>query len=446
MKTIYFKLVLALAICALSTNAFAQGSYLENPNWGATEADRQANALTFNFFTDNYNNNNYDAAVKYLQEMLAKAPKASANIYVYGVNIYKNKIAKATSVAQKKGYIDSMMMLYDKRIEHFGEHATRGKGYIMSFKARDYLTYNPADREGIIKLFREAIAENGEAVDSDILLIYFKELVDDYKADNIEADFLLNEYDRLIVFFDTDPSPEKEEAKKSFEAYFISSGAANCDNLEKLFGARITANPTDLPTLEKAVALLTRGNCKGDFFLSVAEKYYKAKPTSNTAMVLASAFEEKKDFTKALKYLHEAIANESDPTAKSNLCVRIAGSELSAGNARVAADFARQALSINPDNGYAQLILAQSYAVGANTACSDFARQSAFWLVYDNLAEARRMLANDEGQVKNLDSQMASLRQNFPTKEECFFRGLEDGAGYNVSCGWISGRTAVRSR
>lgn len=445
MKTLYLKLALVLAITSLSTAVFSQ-SYLENPNWGATVEERQANALTFNFFTDNYNNNNYDIAVPYLKELLVKAPKASQNIYVYGINIYKNKIAKATSLDQKKGYIDTMMLLYDKRIENFGDHATRGKGYIMSFKARDYLTYNPADREGIIKLFSEAIAENGDEVEPDILLIYFKELTDDYKADNIEADFLLNEYDRLIVLFDKDSNPEKEEAKKAFESYFISSGAANCDNLEQLFGAKIAANPSDLELLDKAVALLSRGNCKGDFFLSVAEKFYVLKPSSNTAMVLAAGFEEKKDFAKALKYLREAVANETDPATKSNLCVRIAGSELGAGNARTAADFAKQALTINPDNGYAQLILAQAYAAGASTACSDFARQSAFWLVYDTLAEARRMLSGDDNQIKGIDAQLSSLRQNFPTKEECFFRGLEDGTAYNVGCGWISGRTAVRSR
>jgi len=35
--------------------------------------------------------------------------------------VMKNKIARAKSVAEKKTYIDSLMLLYDLRIENFGD-------------------------------------------------------------------------------------------------------------------------------------------------------------------------------------------------------------------------------------------------------------------------------------------------------------------------------------
>lgn len=440
MKTLKLLFAFGLAVASLSVSA---QDYLEDPRYGANPEERQANVIILNFFNDMFNNQDYDNAVKHLQVLLEKAPKASQNIYINGANIYKNKIARATSLAQKNSYIDSLMMIYDMRAEHFGDHPKRGKGYILTFKARDYLTYKPMDREGVKKIFVEAIDANGDDIDPDFVNIYFKELTDDYKADNVEADVLLSEYDKLIRIFDVNVTPEKGQAKETFEALFISSGAANCENLEKLFKPRIEEAPGDTALLEKAVAVLTRANCKGDFQLQLAEKFYTIKPTSNTAMALADAFTERKDHVKALKYLNEAIATETDPAAKANLSVHIAAVELTAGNSRSAAEYAKKAIDIDPEHGYAYMILGQAYAVGASN-CSGFDRQSAFWIVYDTLLKAKSLLASDDPQQKSIDSQLASYRAGFPKKEECFFRGLNEGDAVSVNCGWITGRTTVR--
>lgn len=443
MKKLALKLMFAFAFAAISFTANAQ-AFLEDPRYGDTPEERKENVLALNFFNDMCNNQDYDGAVKYLQQLMAKSPKATQNIYINGANIYKNKIARATSVAQKNIYIDSLMLIYDLRAEHFGDHAKRGKGYIMTLKARDYLTYKPADRVGVMKLFKEAIDVNGDDLDADVVNIYFKELTDDYKADNIEAEMYLNEYDKLIKIFDIEPTPEKAEAKKTFEALFISSGAANCENLEIMFKPRIAANPNDNELLEKAVALLTRAKCDSEFQLEIAEKFYKIKPSTNTAMALADAFGARKDHAKALKYLNEAIATETDPIAKANLSVHIAATELAANNARSAAEFAKRAIDINPDNGYAYMILGQAYAVSAKSTCSGFDYQSVFWLVYDTLLKAKSLLASDDPQQKTIESQLGTYRAAFPPKEECFFRGISEGSPITVNCGWISGRTTVR--
>ena len=440
MKHLDLKLVLVLVLASLSAGAFAQ-AYLEDPRYGNTPEERKQNVLILNFFNDTYNNKNYDAAAQYLQQLMEKAPKATQNIYIKGADIYRNKILRATSLDQKNMLIDSLMLIYDKRIEHYGDHATRGKGYIMELKAREYITYKPADREGIIKLCQAAVAENGNDSDPDFLNIYFQVLTDDYKNDNIEANFLLNEYEKLAKIFNTNPTPEKEEAKKTFEALFVSSGAANCENLEKLFRPQVAAAPADTALLDKVLSLLMSRNCVSDFQLEVGEKFYAMKPSSSTALALAASFEEKKQFDKALKYLNEAIANETDPETKANLCVRIAGSQLGSNNAQEAAKFAKEAIEIAPENGFAYMILAQAYTVGSN-ACSGFDRQSVYWLAYDLLSKACTML--DEEHLKGTDEQLANYRANFPSKEECFFRGLNNGASYTVRCGWISGTTTVR--
>ena len=154
----------------------------------------------------------------------------------------KNKIARAKSVAEKKTYIDSLMLLYDLRIENFGDHATRGKAYILDRKARDFLIYNPLDHERVLELFREAIAAQP---DPELVAIYFKQLTDYYKDDGEGSpEEIIAEYDRLSPVFDG-ATGQAAEYKDQFDKCFGLSGVASCENLEAMFKEKIAASNND---------------------------------------------------------------------------------------------------------------------------------------------------------------------------------------------------------
>ncbi|MCD7970017.1 MAG: enzyme of heme biosynthesis [Alistipes sp.] len=442
MENLFRKLTLTLAVTVCAIAAYGQQDF--GPKWGADPAEREDNVKKYNFFRDAYNNKEYDEALTYLPELLEKAPEGTQNLYIYGINIYKDKILKSTSLADKNSYVDELMKLYDMRSQYFGSDPQRGTPYILANKANDYASFKPADRENVIRYYQEALEANGESAEPDFVILYFNELTNDYKDDLIEADEYMAEYDKLEALFNLPHNSGAAGQKNTLEALFISSGAANCENIERLFADRVNNDP-DVETLEKAVMLLARGKCDSDFYGIVGDKLYAQKPTTWLAMNLADYYDAKGEATRSLEYLNAAIANEDDPEQRLNLAIRISGSELEAGNARSAADFARQAINQNPESGLAYFFLGQAYAVGANQ-CSGFDRQAAYWVVYDTLAKAKSLLGNDTSQVGNIDSQMARIRANFPTQEECFFRGLENGQSYTVRCGWVGGSTTVRYR
>ncbi len=445
MKTL-IKLAIAAALTTTAFAAYAQADYKQDPKWGATVEEREHAVLILNFFNDKYSYKEYDEALVYFRELLQKAPQGSANMYVRAADIYRQKILISASLAQKKAYVDTLMTVYDKRIEAFGDDPEKGKAYILVFKAEDYEQYRPTDRDGIRALYRGAIDAAGDKVELNVVNAYFKVLTDDYVAARVEVDELLNEYEYLVTLYERpDLTEEQLEAKSVFEALFINSGAANCENLRKIYEPRLKADPNDSITLRKAFALLMRGKCNDDFVITVAESYYAKMPSTPVALAIASYFEERKDFGKALKYLNEAASKETDPIQKSNLYVQIAASTLGEGNARAAADYARQAVAANPDNGLAYYIQANAYASGIN-GCSGFDRQAACWLVYDMLSQARSRMSEGDPQYRTAEQQMGSYRASFPSKEECFFRGLSDGQSYRVNCGWVSGSTTVRER
>ena len=136
------------------------------------------------------------------------------------------------------------MIVYDLRNEYFGDHPKYGTPYILDRKAREYLMYKPADRKGIREAFRAAIEAGGDNTDPETVVAYFSNLCDDYRnTDEVMPDEIIAEYDRLTPFFEK--NPEAAEYKSQFDAAFGLSGAASCENLERLFTGKLAAAPDD---------------------------------------------------------------------------------------------------------------------------------------------------------------------------------------------------------
>ena len=244
MKNVKFLLSAACALFAVAAMAQQDFSDPKYAVWGDTPEARQQNILNSNFLKESCDNKDYNAAAHYLKELLDKCPKASENTFVRGTTLYKNKINRAKSLAEKNVYIDSLMLLYDLRNEYFGDHPKRGTAYILDRKAREYLTYKPSDRKGIREAFRAAIEAGGDNTDPETVVAYFSNLCDDYKnTDEVMPDEIIAEYDRLTPFFEK--NPEAGEYKGQFDAAFGLSGAASCENLEKLFRGKLEALGAD---------------------------------------------------------------------------------------------------------------------------------------------------------------------------------------------------------
>ncbi len=448
MKTFLLKSTLAGLFVTLALGVSAQSiPWQENPAYGKDLAEREKNAKDLMFFNEAFNNKDYDTALGYFRGLLQAAPGINLSLYTRGAEIYRSRAlaAREKDPALFKAYLDTLMMVYDNRHKYFGDLKGQPIATVLTLKANDHLILNPENREMVRKLFQQAFALGG-TLNPMAVNIYFNELVNDYKNDvpGVDAEMIMDEYEKFLPIFDQDPV-KFADAKETFEALFIQSGVADCGNIEKLFRPRIEANPTDTATMTKCMALLQRARCNTDFAAYVGEKYYALIPSSGAALYMATFFENRHEYTKSLKYLNEAILHEKDPQMKSNLCVRIAAAQLGLNNPRLAADYSKQAIDVNPENGYAYMMLAQAYTMG-NSACADFERRAVYWLVYDQLTRARALLAGDREQIAAIDQQMSTYRANFPSKEDCFFCGLQNGQTYDVKCGWITGRTTVRER
>ena len=445
------KLLLSAALATVCFAAMAQD--LSDPKyavWGDTEEARRENMLANQFLKQKLDMKDYDAASGYLKKLLDNAPKGSVSIYQRGVTLFKRKYALAKGDAElKKQAVDSMMIIYDLRVENFGASKTQGKAYILDMKAKDYLNYRSDDREGLRAAFEAAIdaAVESNQTNAETIAMYFGNLCDDYKngEGNVDAEEVIAIYDRLSPMFDGDDESVAEQ-KTLFDNYFGASGVASCENLQDIFSKKLAEKPNDENTLAQAVSLMTRAKCSGDFYLTTAEKYYEVKPSAETALFLAQAFQSEEKYDKAIQYLNEALAAEQDNAEKEKLLARIAIVNMATRNYAAAAQAARSARDINPENGYAYFVLAQCYAASAGN-CSGLQGEAAYWAAYDMMAKAVERLDSEPDTKQNAQNSLAVYRGHFPTSETCFFEELQEGQSYTVQCGLAAGvQTTVRYR
>ncbi|MBQ2007946.1 MAG: enzyme of heme biosynthesis [Alistipes sp.] len=442
------KLILAVAFAAMSFSAMAQVNYddARYAVWGENAEQRKSNMLANQFLKESVDNKDYKAAAGYLKQLLDQAPKGAQGIYTNGIKLYKTLINTAKTEEQRNVYIDSLLYVYDVRLQAFANHSRYGKDYILDRKAREYLTYKPEDREGVRKIFTEAIAATEEKTgkaNQELVAIYFSNLCEDYKNNLVDATIVISEYDRFSPLFEG-AEGEAAELKNQFDTAFGASGAASCENLESLFSKKLAEKPEDVALLGQAVSLMSRAQCNSDFFFNTAEKFYSLKPSSETALFLAQGFQGRSEFDKAMKYLNEALAAETDNAERAKLYTRIGLISIQTGDHSNAMNAAKEIKTLEPTNGYAPYIMAQCYAA---TASGDFSAQAGYWAAYDTMNQAIELLGSEPAIQEAAKKMASAYRGSFPTKEECFFNEVSAGARYTVTKGFASGvSTTVRYR
>ena len=444
------KVILAAVALFVGFSASAQdfSDDAKYGKWGTTVEERQANISASNYLKEAIDAKDFKRATEYFQQLLNSCPAASQQTFARGVTIYKNKAQRARSVQERKVFIDSILYIYDQRVVYFGDHSKNGKDYILDMKARDMLRYCTTDRPLLRAGLKDAVDAGIESGNShlDIASSYFKYLCEDYEYDDtVTSDMILTEYERLSPLF-AEVSAEDEQYRDVFETSFGTSGAASCENLEALFSQKLAADPNNEALLAQAVALMSRAQCTSDFFFASTEKYYTIKPSSETALFLAQGFKNRGENDKALKYLREALAVETDPAKKEPLYVQIALIEISKSNYAAAMEAARELRGINPENGYAYFIFGQCYAV---TPCTEdkIGGSSIYWAAYDAMAQAVNLLKDEPEVQKAAQQLMNAYRAAFPVQESCFFAELTAGDRYTILCGYASGQsTTVRYR
>ncbi len=378
-------------------------------------------------------------AVQFWRPVFYECPGSSKNTYIKGEAMFKEFFRKTGN----KAYIDTVMMILDQRTKYFNEE--HSNSLRKAFALYEFGGNDPDFAKQCYDLIRNVMNVSPQSFDHTYSSLYMAITAKCYALKLIEAPEVITAYSQSMKVVDNQLSRKPDngrylEARKNIDAVLRSSGAASCENLEHLFTADVDNNPGDTAMLRKVITLLTETGCKdSELYYKTATNLYKSDPSAASAAQLAEMNVARKKYNEAEKYYTEAIELETDNLVKSGLLTKLATLELASDSKQAARDFARAAYSLDPTNGNALFIIAESYA--GSRIGDTFENQTVYWVVVDYLVRARN---TDPTLREQIDERIAIYSRLFPSKEEAFFRSLvEEGAPYQVG-GWINESTTVR--
>lgn len=413
------------------------------------------NQLTL--FNEFYKQENFESAMPHWRELYNKYPKSTLNIYIRGVNMYEELIENAKTPAEKDKYIDEMMRMYDKRIRHFGE-----KGYVLGRKATHWLKYkldgqNDSEsaefKETLKKGYdwiQESVKERGKETELPVLVLLMQTSRSLYMMNEIPKETVVNNYNTANTILEANraanPNPETAKALNDVQAYveeiFGSSGAADCESLVSIFTPQFESNRNDAEFVKSMLRRLRNAKCdESPLFAQATEQLYALEPSAEAAYNMARRALRRDETNRAKDFYQQAMQMETNKEQLAKYYYEYAAVLFAKEHdLQEARKFARQALDINPSYCEALMLIGDIYVEARrNFGANEFEKASVFWVAVDYFERAR---AHADCAV-DASKKAADFRKYFPSKEEAFFLGLQEGQTYKVG-GWINETTKIR--
>lgn len=379
------------------------------------------------------------------KEVIRVCPSSSKGVYQNGVKILTTFIDKEKDEARKARLIDSLSLVYDMRITHFGEEA-----FVLGRKGSDLYYYAPERCSEARDILKQSMELGGARSEAGVLSAYYQTLSCLYGKGEATKDQMLQEYVVVMGHIDTrlsDPGI-KEDARERFgkardlvNSLFFK--VAECADIGRIVGDLVAAKPDDIAMKERLLKVLNGKDCTEEkVYRTLAEDVHKANPSSESAYSLGMYLAKQNDMGDALRYMKEAVDLCTGCTDKVKYLLK-AGQVASATGAHgQARSFANQILQVEPKNGEAFILIGNAIAAQA-ASCEAPDSWGAYWLAYDYYQRAKSL---DPGVADKAGDRMGSMAARFPTQQDAFFYQLTDGKSVTVVCGGLGETTTVRTR
>lgn len=438
---------IAIFVCLAAVSLFtcsklsAQGKY--GPD--STECIKY-----LSYYTEYYKQKNYESALPNWRKAYSLCPPtARYSLLSDGTTLLRNLINKnAANPVYKEQLIDSLMTIYNQRVEFWPKYATSS----MNNKALDMYNYLKDEPMKLYEGLNEIVDKLGKNTRSNIFLFQLNTAVDLYKNGQLDPESVINVYENSIKYLG-EVAPKNDVEKRNIEktiadieGLFIMSQVASCDNLIALFGPRVEANPDDLDLAKNVVKMMskTEGCTDNDLFLKSVTTMYAKEPSATSAYYLYRLNAGRNDFDTAVKYMEEAInSDETDAAADAGYLYELATYCIKNGNNSKAYSSVQKAIELDPSlAGKGYMLMG---TIWGSLVCpgNEIEKRAQYWVAVDFMNKAKNA---DETLVEDANNYIRQYSNYFPQTAEAFMYDFTDGQSYTVSCGGMRATTTVRTQ
>ena len=379
---------------------------------------------------------NYADAFSPWEFVKTKCPKQSEEIYTDGVKIIQYKIDVASTQEDKVKLVRSLLNLYDQFNKNFPETTQDfevNKGLAL-------LENNIDAKDEMFQLFDNGFSKALDKVTSaNAIYNYFKLLTEKNQNGDksVSNDKIIEKYtllsNQINELFVKNPA-EKESyvaARRAVDA--LANDFLNCDNLTNYFEKRVTQNQENATWLQASLSVMAEKCSATPIFLSIAEKFYALKVSSQSANYLAIASLKNRKFDESKKHFLESADLETNTIEKATKYYTLA-TGLYSSDKKKSKEFLLKSLEFNPKLGKAYLFLAQLYANSASDCGkTPFEKKAVYFLAIQAVKKAaivdEMLKTNVELYVKDFSKESLSSKDISDAKM--------NGKSLTIDC-WIN--------
>lgn len=413
------------------------------------------------------------------REVFLTGPRASQYTYTNGEKILDYLIRK--NPADKDAYIDTICMLMDARAKAFPIDPKTGANQVANYMGRKGLliyTYNKNRYEEAYNVLRGAVAMDPAQLQGAYIDAYFKATIDMVNNGKAEKMTIINVYQELSDVLDDNIKvlAEKEvqlvEAKanaeesgdndavagfdkqieKNEKSININKGVKNnidnlfqpfasCDDLVKVFSAKMAETPDDVNLLKRITTILDKKDCTDQkLFLEASVKLHELEPSPESAYNIGIKYFKDGKNSEAAKYFEEATQSQNNDRVY-RAYRNLAYCYLNMKSFSKSREAARKGAAVDPTAGEPYIIIGLAYASSAGDFSGTFDGKETYWVAVDKFVKAKSL---DPSVADRASDLIRSYSQHFPTTESIFFNDYAEGQSYTVG-GWINETTTIRA-
>ena len=402
------------------------------------------------YYTEYYKQKNYDSAIPNWRKAYQLCPPTSRyTLLQNGTTLIKRLIQQnAKNPAYRAALVDSLMTIYDQRVQYWPKYATTS----LNNKASDIYNYMKKEPMKMYEGLTEIISINKAATTPNVFLFQVNTAIDLYKDGILEPETVINAYETAIAYL-AEAQPKNDAEKSAVEKtvadvenLFISSQVASCENLLELFGPRYEADPQNLDLAKNIVRMMsvTEGCTDNDLFLNAVTTMYNLEPSYTSAYFLYKLYSSRSDVANAMKYMEEAIsAAESDSETDANYSFELAAFCYKNGKNADAVAYAQKAIELSDAlDGKAYMLMG---TIWGSIVCpgNDIEQRAKYWVAVDYMNKAKNA---DETLAEDANNYIRQYSAYYPQTAEAFMYDVTDGQSYTVSCAGMRATTTVRTQ
>ncbi len=419
--------------------------------FGKTPEDSLKCRNNISLYSEHYGHRNFTMAYEPWREVFLNCPGARQNTFFRGIVLVRMKYNEETDPVKREAWIDTIMMVYDKRIKYWGHTETSREGLVTGRKAVELSRLRPGNVKEINQLTSHAIELEKEQTQADVLLVHMQSLIRLADAGLKDTEDILVAYDEIMNIIDYNLEhnpgdkryydPAKDQINIMFEPF------ASCKNIVRLFTPRFNKNPEDPELLERITNMLSKSDCTEEaLFYNATKNLHRLNPDATSAFLMGRLENNSGNYDKAIDYFQEAVNLYEEDSDKFRAYLLMA--DISFRNLRLFSDarsFALKASELDPENGRPYILIGEMYAATASECGDDeLTSKVAYWAAVDKFNQARNV-DSELAVQERADQLIDTYRHYFPDVETTFMYGLNEGDVYRVEC-WINETTRVRSR